>query len=557
MVASSARKNGISVVSLLSSLYPVFVTVSLAVFATGFLQGVLEVMLAGVFVIFVANIMYAFANLKNRLLFLFLHGGIFLFLLTRPLVGSIDPSRSWMLSSHDSTQFALLSLYVSMACLLLGSVLFEGVLRANSDWRKLRSLLAPNKAGIGASSKAHHKVSGLMHELSRSEKMGYIRKAALICYFVCLLGTFVDGAIRLEVMQGHSYEEYYLVGVDENIPWVIGVLKPMAPYMLCAFLATLPKRRISTICLALYVSTSIPMLIIGSRSDFVISFLFAGLYYIFRHLTDSEERWITRRVALGAIILIPLGIVAMGAINYLRAGTSSSLGFFALFADALFKQGVTFTVLGHGYDVNPQIQDLGFRFYSIGAIITNITQGFIGQTFLGCQDLGETNSALLALNSSSYAHAMSYFAHPNYLGGEGYGSSYILELYADFGYGGIVFGSIFLGMVFCLMSRCIGRSWFWGMVALISSMSVFHMPRGYAIEWISFLMSTRFLLAVALILACSASLAYFSRAKSVANVLEPAKLTVPCSCAGGEERLRVNKFGVQVVPLIVRKSDHV
>lgn len=51
MVASSARKNGISVVSLLSSLYPVFVTVSLAVFATGFLQGVLEVMLAGVFVI--------------------------------------------------------------------------------------------------------------------------------------------------------------------------------------------------------------------------------------------------------------------------------------------------------------------------------------------------------------------------------------------------------------------------------------------------------------------------------------------------------------------------
>ncbi len=95
------------------------------------------------------------------------------------------------------------------------------------------------------------------------------------------------------------------------------------------------------------------------------------------------------------------------------------------------------------------------------------------------------------------------------------------------------------------------------MVALISSMSVFHMPRGYAIEWISFLMSTRFLLAVALILACSALLAYFSRAKSVANVLEPAKLTVPCSCTGGEERLRVNKFGVRVVPLIVRKSDHV
>lgn len=556
MVASSARGNGVSVASLLSSLYPSFVTASFVVFATGLLQGALEIMLVGVFVIFIANVMYAFANLKNRLLFLFLHGGIFLFLLTRPLVGSIDPSRTWMLSSHNSTQFALFSLYISMACLLLGAVLFEGMLQVNSDWRKRRSLLALSKAGVGPNSKAN-KVSGLMRELSRSEKMGYIRNAALICYFVCLLGAFADGAIRLEAMQGHSYEEYYLLGVDENIPWVIGVLKPMMPYMLCAFLATLPKRRVSTICLALYVSASIPMLMIGSRSDFVISFLFAGLYYIFRHLTDREERWITRRVALGVLILAPLGIVAMGAINYLRAGTSSSLGFFALFADALFKQGVTFTVLGHGYDVNPQIQDLGFRFYSIGAIITNVTQGFIGQTFLGCQDLGETNSALLALNSSSYAHAMSYFAHPNYLGGEGYGSSYILELYADFGYGGIVFGSILLGMIFCLMSRCIGRSWFWGMVALTSSMSVFHMPRGYAIEWISFLMSTRFLLAVTLILACSALLAYFSRAKSSVSVLEPEKLKVPCLRTGGEEGLCVNKFGIRVVPLIVRKSDHV
>ena len=198
--------------------------------------------------------------------------------------------------------------------------------------------------------------------------------------------------------------------------------------------------------------------------------------------------------------------------NYTRAGsTIAGFGFTSLISDALFKQGVTFTVLGHGYDVNPQIQDLGFRFFSIGGVTDTITQGFIGQTFFGCPNLGDANSALLALNGTSYAHSMSYFAHSNYLGGEGYGSSYILELYADFGFGGIIVGSFILGVAFPILSMLIGRGWFGGMVALTAALAVFHMPRGAYIEWISFIIETRFLAAVFVIIALSAILAYVSR----------------------------------------------
>ena len=181
--------------------------------------------------------------------------------------------------------------------------------------------------------------------------------------------------------------------------------------------------------------------------------MFAALYFVLRAVTDTEERWITKRLITVVCIAAPLGIFAMGAMNYTRAGsTIAGFGFTSLISDALFKQGVTFTVLGHGYDVNPQIQDLGFRFFSIGGVTDTITQGFIGQTFFGCPNLGDANSALLALNGTSYAHSMSYFAHSNYLGGEGYGSSYILELYADFGFGGIIVGSFILGVAFPILS---------------------------------------------------------------------------------------------------------
>ena len=340
-------------------------------------------------------------------------------------------------------------------------------------------------------------------------------------------------------MSGLAYEEYYLIDSSQHIPWIIGVLSPIMLYALCSYLACMPRRRPAVICLALYVLTTVPMLIIGSRSEFVIMFLFAALYFILRAVTDTQERWITKRLIAVVCIAAPLGIFAMGVMNYTRSGnTAYGFGFLGLLADALFKQGVSFTVLGHGYDVDPQIQELGFRFFSVGGIISTFTQGFIGQTFFGCQDLGSTNSALLALNGNSYAHAMSFFAHPNYLGGEGYGSSYILELYADFGTAGIAVGSLIIGAVFSFLSTMIGRRWFGGMVALTAATSVFHMPRGYFIEWIDFVISTRFLLAIVLIIGISAVLSYVSRAGLIpqkAPVFISHAANVPLSVAPSAE----------------------
>ena len=196
---------------------------------------------------------------------------------------------------------------------------------------------------------------------------------------------------------------------------------------------------------------------------------------------------------------------------------------------------------------------------------STITEGFIGTTFFGCEDLGSTNSAKLALEGFSYTHAMSFFAHPNYLGGEGYGSSYILELYADFGVGGIAVGSLLLSCALRALSCAMGRSWFWGTVALISSMSVFHMPRGTALEWISFLWATRFLLAVVLVMVGAALLAYVgrvlrTRTRHVGKVgvlagcsscqweaAEAARPLVMGETDGGSAR---NKFGVRVCPIV-------
>lgn len=498
---------------------------SVLTFAFGASASSLNVTLAAVLLAYASNLIFGFLRIRERLLFLFLHLGIALFLLTRPVIGALDSDRTWFLGSFDSSMFALSSIYVSLAFLLAGSVLSDCLAEYNRFRERNLEAIRPRKFPAPTFFHPVCATVGRKRGILDSEKARYIRIAALICFFVCFLGSCYVGATKLSYMQGLSYEDYYLIESSDYVPWAIDILNVMTPYMMCAYLAAMPRRTPTLVVLVLYVATTVPMLMIGSRADFVIAFLFAALYFVFRALTDKKEKWIKRQTVALAAVLIPVGVLAMGAVNYTRAGdTVISFGALELIEDALFKQGVSFTVLGHGYDVNGQIQALGFKFYSLGGLTNTITQGFIGTMFLGFEDLGSTNSANLALNGFSYSHAMSYFAHSNYLGGEGYGSSYILELYADFGMAGIAFGSAVLGAALRALTCAMGRRWFWGMVALESSMAVFHMPRGTALEWISFLWSTRFLLAVVLVVACSALLAFVSRIGSARE-----KLAIPFS----------------------------
>lgn len=535
-----AKSSFSDVKAIFYSLHVVMVPLSFVLFVAGLVSVDFNVMLAGVVCLYLANVVYGFLDMRSRLLFLFLHAGIALFLLSRPVIGALNPERTWLLSTVETTSFALTALYLSMMSLFIGMALCGAVTSWNEKEdariRKLspKSLFDRSFAYAGCSHRENKTgriakfVSGFVGAVSKEDKFRYIRFAALVCFLVSIAGSYCEGAIKLSYMSGLSYEDYYLISSSDHVPWVISTLKTMAPYMLCAYLATMPKRLPSTVCLGMYALSTIPMLMIGSRGDFVIAFLFAALYYVFRSIVDENERWITRRVAVIAAVAVPVGVFAMGMWTYIRADEVANMtSIFAVFEDAFYKQGVSFSVMGYAYDVNPQIQDLGFKFFTICAYVDNIVNGFIGTTFFGVEPLPSTNSAELALQGQSYSHTMSFFAHPNYLGGEGYGSSYILEWYADFGYGGIAVGSFILAVGLYLLSRSVGRSWFWGTSALISSMAVFHMPRGAATEWIAFITTTRFWLAMFLVVIVAVVLLYVSRLGSKPRTLGFHESAVP------------------------------
>lgn len=445
-------------------------------------QEALYPLLAAVLSLYVSNLIYSCAELRGRLLFLYLHAGIFLFWLTRIIFTPLLSWGSWWLWNYKTTLFALGSIFLTLVSLRLGNALYE--LWFFSPKQTLMRLRAHERRGF----------------IARPDFIQCIQTAALLLFLLAFVGEMLKGYIILKEMSGLDYTAYYTIDWGSKIPWVVGVLSSLMPYFFAGFLATLPSRRTTVLVLLCTLISTVPMLKIGSRSAFVLTFIFAAFYYLSRAILakaqNSPERWISKKLVITALILMPVGVLAMGALNYIRAGEHINLNLATLMADAFYKQGVSFDVLGHGYRVSDKVSALGFKFFSLGGVIDEFTQGFIGQLILGLPQIPDYNSTQLALEGHSYAHTMSYYAHPRYLQGEGYGSAYILELYADFGFAGMALGSLFIAAVLSYLSNRIGRTWFGGMVALTVALNVMHMPRGYVNELFYYLLSNRFWLAL-------------------------------------------------------------
>lgn len=469
--------------------------VAIVVYLSGLWLNNYTVQFAGTMIMLVSNIAFSLLRLETRLLSLLLYLGMFLFWLTRPLFGiTYKHDNYWGNNGEPSLFFALFAILLTLFFVRLGTVLYEGVLDSGR-----------NQAKSGKRQKLYS-VPGINAfdsngAFRKSTFLKAVRITSLVVYAVCYVGSVVYGYQQLSFMRSLTYEEFYLTSSSAYSSGIIAALDSMAPIAMCFYLATGPSKIPATIVLLLNVVSTGPELIIGSRGPFVLAVVFLGFYYLLRAYVCKEEGWITKFEIALVCAGFPLGILGMGAMNYIRGGHDiAPEGIVGTFCDALYKQGVTFSVLQYAFNVDPQIQNLGFRFYTIGQLTNTITQGFVGQLFLGAERLPETNSIELALNGTLYSHTMSYFAHWNYLGGEGYGTSYLLEAYADFGYGGIVGVSVLYGYVFASLSHKAKDGSYPSIVfALLVARQVFYIPRGETLSWLSFMWSTRFWAVVAIV----------------------------------------------------------
>ncbi|EIP8079396.1 O-antigen polysaccharide polymerase Wzy family protein, partial [Enterococcus faecalis] len=234
------------------------------------------------------------------------------------------------------------------------------------------------------------------------------------------------------------------------------------------------------------------------------------------YLQDSQK-WINKFEKAMIIIGAPVMIITMGAYNYIRAQTYvETKGIFSLITDFFFKQGTSFDTLTFGHGMIPQLPFHEIKNYTFGGFIDTLKFGALGRFFTDNPLMGSNNGLERGMISNSMAHNLAYvYRQDKYMEGNGNGSSYLLELYADYGYLGIIIASLLLGVLLILLVIILKRNnAFLSMLSLVCISNVFFIPRASATGWLSFILKTSFVVPV---LACFLGAFILDRLLSLKN----------------------------------------
>ena len=443
-------------------------------------------MVTGTMLIFVSNLLYSVSNLQKRILFLFFNLTFFLFLMGRPFIQGLKGLKWWSDYTDSAVFFSLIAIFSGLFFLQIGAILCDNILERISRRTKEKVITHPPQA-----------------DSSKASYYYYLQIISLTMFYICMICYLYIEIEKLVFMNGRTYEDYYIL-YKTDVPFPIGTLATMMPYTLCFFLSTFPSKKQTFVPFVLYFLSAVPVFIIGVRNPIVLNSIFIFLYYYLRDYLDSltqhcsrnRIKWIGKFEKRLLIILVPVALLGLAAYNYIREGTQiSQTSFWDLFVDFVDKQGVSFKTLCLGYNALPDMPQ-GQRFYTFGGFIEYYFYGSLGQWLFGTPDLGIGNNMVRALQGHTFAHSMSYVAKPDYLEGHGWGSSYLLEAYADFGWTGIVISSVLLGMVLIAFVYFFSQNWLGSSITLVCLTSIFFVPRAETTGWLLFLAQPHFWIAV-------------------------------------------------------------
>ena len=417
------------------------------------------------------NIFYALEKIKSRILFLAFQAMMYLFLLSRPTIGFMRGS-NWQYEGTGQMIFSLGSIGISLFFMLMGAIFWENYRERNKKVVVTRTI----------EEKTEYK----------ERYIKIIRYLSLILYVLGMMAYIYMQMDKAIFMHGKDYLAYY-TEYKAEVNYFIYLLASYMQTALVIYLATLPPKTPTFWALSIFLLAEIPVLTFGKRSQIMLNAIFILMYYFIRDYIGDEKKWIGKVERTLLIICIPICVILLGTMNYTRSGKAVEMSMFALVVDFFFKQGVSFNVLNIAYEAIPLLPKHTISLYSIGDFLDYFIHGTFAQKFFGTSDLGAGNNIVKATEGHNFAHAMSYVTRgQGYLDGNGWGSSYLLETYADFGWIGIILYSILLGVLLIALTDIIKKRNIFSVIALISLVNLYFTPRAGATEFLTIIVKPKF-----------------------------------------------------------------
>ncbi len=342
------------------------------------------------------------------------------------------------------------------------------------------------------------------HTITEKEEIyyGYIRKYSLICFYIAYPFAIAMnlGIAYFVYKYGYAAKFTDFRAIVENSPlfYTLSKIELILPTSFSIYMATLPSKDSFKKIVKPYFLYLIITLGTGGRAGFMLGILLIVIFIAFMQQMQPSVIWVNKKKIKYLILFIPFVAIGGSFMNSIRFGeTNENNSVIDAFSDFFYDQGVTSNALKRAYqyeDYIPKQPD----FYTLEFLHTGIPARVLGYKVY------QGNTVEHATKGGSFTHALGYTMMGNsYLAGRGTGTSYIAELYYDFGYLGIFLGSCLYGYIFSLINNTKRSGLFSRSIIFIILTKLLWAPRGGYSAFLSFIFAPTTIILLIFVFSCA------------------------------------------------------
>lgn len=370
-------------------------------------------MFISIMIVYLSSIINCLCDIKNKLALLLFYFSFFIFLMGRMFMDIFIYGYVTFNFNHKISIHILVCLYISILFLRIGGDLLKIKKKKVSEF-------------IG-----NNIIKSRMKNISR------------IIFYFAFIATIPIVIEEYLFIIDNSYGELY-TSFQSKLPAIIRIISNMRTISVFIFLGCFPTKKEVKLPIILILFSGILLMFTGDRTNLSQAILIIILYFGIRQAMNPEEQWIKVKHLFFGIIIIPFFLAFMSFYVYLREGfDTNEVTFLSQFVRFFRSLGRSVDVIGYEklYE-----NELPINLYSISNIINYLKYNHITELLFNMQ-MPQQHTVQFAIEGYSFMHSLTYLIDPTlYLNGHGAGSSYIAEVYFDFGYIGIMFINIIYGV---------------------------------------------------------------------------------------------------------------
>lgn len=410
------------------------------------------------------------ANIRKNAFFLFFLLSFFIFLMSGDIAELLFDKHYYLQFDKSATLHAHKCLCISMVGLWIGYIFTK---------------VSTVSTGMGKIDNSDNTINGIKQ----------FSKLLYMVSYVLILSNTID---TVRFVASYGYVAYY-TSFNSFLPSILVKIGEFTPLILCVYLSTFPTKKEASFIIRSFLIYSFLTLFVGSRSGIIYNTAFIICYCLYRNYTDrGTEIWISKKLIFILVLSVPFLLSFLFSYEYIRTGRDIEYESFGeSIIDFFINIGASSKVIKYGYEYANRIPK--WNFYSLGETLNYFKYGTLFNLF-NLNDIPARHTAAFALNSHSLGDLISYLAIPQkYLNGNGTGSSFIAELFADFGYVGVALGSAIYGWLFKKIS-CMGNEhWLSTTIKLFVFFTMLSAPRGSFDGFIAAVLNINHILLILLI----------------------------------------------------------